>query len=376
MNNESFVALAKAVEKSVNEGPKPLFGDDVVTDTVAPPPKKLDGPKPLDFGSAPTVVITDGHSTKSLFNADAEAKALKYKQKQEADRKAKMRAVEEYEAEQLEEQKMKQLEEVEKYKLDAAMNDLKQALHTDKKVRPLDFGSAPTVQSKVVPNPGSIIAEKVSPLVPTAISIARTKFASLGLGLDSVERQLKQLLPLTITTVVSWGEPGISQESALMTQAAGLLRMFSELKANETVERALQAITAPPKTGFFQKMLSGGTPSVLSYKPNLAVIKTEMLSMMPQVDEFISKIDSAHIRVNVNLAALSSAAEATGTIDDSSLDVAVNERRRILTQCAQQCDLTVQQLKQAKTLMVEQLSRAGQLLDVTIPAFETANAVK
>jgi hypothetical protein len=243
--------------------------------------------------------------------------------------------------------------------------------------KPLDFGNAPPIQTKRTPNPRALFADTTRPnsIVEEAVKYARANFPNLGTSLDSVERQIKQLIPLNITTIVGWGEPGVSQETDLITKAAGILKMFSEMRGNEICENALKSVSQVNTGGFFQKFTNSRS-SVLAYKPNLQVLKTEILSLLPQVDEYVDSIQKAHTRVSINVAALSSVCDAVGTIDDSSLSIAVDNRRRILTQCVMQCDLTVQQLKQAKTLMVQQLSQASQMLDVTIPAFETANATK
>lgn len=242
-------------------------------------------------------------------------------------------------------------------------------------IKPLDFSNVPSTSTHVTPNPGALFSNpKGNGIIELAIKSAHEKFSNLGTAIDSVERQIKQLVPLNISLVVTWGDAGVSQESEMITKSAGFLKMFSELRGNELCEAALNA-SAQTNTGFFQR-LAGTHNSVLGYKPNLTNLKAQLMSMLPQVDEFIDKIEILHSKLAINAAALSSVCEAVGDIQDSSLSMAVDNRRRILTQCVMQSDLSVQQLKQAKALIVDQLSRAGQLLDVTIPAFETAHATR
>ena len=242
------------------------------------------------------------------------------------------------------------------------------------KIKPLDLSHVSAPVPRAAPNPGALFDTKPVPYVNGAIKIAHEKFANLGTALESVERQIRQLVPLTISNVVTWGEPGVSQESELVTKAAGFIKIFSELRGNELCETALQA-SAQTNTGFFQR-LAGGHGSVIGFKPNLINLKGQLMSMLPVCDEYVAKIDISHTKLAINLAALSSVCESIGSIEDNSLSVAVDNRRRILAQCVQQSDLTTQQLKQTKNLLVDQLSRASQLLDVTIPAFESAHAVK
>jgi len=345
-------------------GPKPIFGTSTTTvpgqgSNYTPPVPKggsAGGPgKPLDFSAA-----------------DA-AKA-----KREEDMRRKREAIEEQKAQAAEEERMKQLEEVEEQKLHAAMNDLKQALINDnsknKKVRPLDFSNVPSVPQHVTPNPGALFVDpKTKAIVDLAIKSAHEKFANLGTSLNSVESQIRQLIPLTITGVVSWGDAGLTQSSQMVTKSAGTLKMFSELRGNELVETAIKA-SAQVNTGFFQRL--AGHTSVIGYKGNLTALKSQIMSLLPEIDTLTAKLKELQSKISINLAALSSVCEAIGDIQDSSLSIAVDNRRRILAQNVQQSDLSVQQLQQAKNLMVDQLSRASQLLDVTIPAFETANATK
>lgn len=242
-------------------------------------------------------------------------------------------------------------------------------------IKPLDFSHVAPAPAHITPNPGALFSNpKTNGIVELAIKSAHEKFANLGTSIDNVERQIRQLVPLNISLVVTWGDAGVSQESEMITKSAGFLKMFSELRGNELCEAALNA-SAQTNIGFFQR-LAGTHNLVLGYKPNLINLKAQMMSMLPQCDEFIAKIEILHTKLGINLAALSSVCEAVGDIQDSSLSIAVDNRRRILTQCVMQSDLTIQQLKQAKTLIIDQLSRAGQLLDVTIPAFETAHATK
>lgn len=245
------------------------------------------------------------------------------------------------------------------------------------KVKPLDLSNVSVAKPHVAPNPGAVFADASRPnsTMETASKIARAKFANLGTNLDSVDRQMKQLVPLSISTVVIWGEPGITQESELVTRAAGFVKSFSDLRGNELIEAALKASTNVKTAGFFGKLMNT-TQSVIGYKPNLQVLKSALITMLPQCDEFIDKVGKAHLRVAINAAALSSVSEAVGDIADTSLAMAVDNRRRTLTQCVQQCDLTEQQLQQVKTLIVEQISRTSQMLDVTIPAFESAHATR
>lgn len=241
-------------------------------------------------------------------------------------------------------------------------------------VKSLDLSHVSTPSPPVTPKVGALFDAKPVPYVAGAIKIAGEKFSALGAGLESVERQIKALLPLNITSVITWGEPSVSQEAELVTKAAALLKQFSELRSSELCEDALKASTQPA-TGFFQR-LAGGHPSVIGFKPTLSALKTTIISMLPQVDEYTGKIDALHTKLAINLAALSSVSESVGDIQDSSLSMAVDNRRRLLAQCVQQSDLTGQQLKQMKNLLVQQMSQCSQLLDVTIPAFETAHATR
>jgi hypothetical protein len=243
------------------------------------------------------------------------------------------------------------------------------------KIKPLDLShvSAPVPAPHAAPNPGALFDTKPVPWVSGAIKLAHEKFSALGPNLESVERQIKALLPLNITTVITWGEPTVSEEAAFVTKAAALLKQFSELRGNELCENALKASTAAP-TGFFQKL--AGHTSVLGYKPNLIALKAAIISMLPQATDYYTKMNVLHVKLAVNLAALSSVADAVGTIEDSSLSMAIDNRRRLLAQCVQQSDLTSQQLNQMKNLLIQNMSQCSQLLDVTIPAVETANATR
>ncbi len=184
-------------------------------------------------------------------------------------------------------------------------------------------------------------------------------------------------MPLKVDILVGWGATALSENGINATHCAQAVKAYTELRSNELVEAALKAAQyIPENQSLIEKMFTSKPTNLLYYKPRLVVLQTQLKGVLPNMETLLDQSSKLHGRLMLNVASLAAAVQVSGTISDATLDRATQERRTILTQAANQAQLVNLQLTQTKALIADQLSRLDQMINVTIPAFELANASK
>lgn len=239
----------------------------------------------------------------------------------------------------------------------------------------LSFDNLPPV---VVKTPGkAAFASETSvydPIIASAMKHVRDNYQTLSVEMPSIERQIKQLIPVKMSTISTWGSSALDQEAQLSTNIAQMVRTFSGIRGNELMEKVLNLAKAVRSEGFLDKLFGSTQESALQYKPQLGVLKTQLTQLMPEYEQNIKNASASETRIMIQFAALVAVKEATGTSGDDSLERAILDRRNILQQAAMQSKLSRLQLIETQKSIAQQISRVEQLLTVTLPAFEMATA--
>jgi hypothetical protein len=254
----------------------------------------------------------------------------------------------------------------------------------DKKVaKPLSFDNIPTPVPKAKPvtsiaAPKSLFeSDDNQSVVKAAIKYVQETFTSLNCSYDRIERQIRQLTPLTLEVLMSWGANALTENGSLCSESAKLVKEFSDMNSTELMTAALKAAQQVPESqSFVSRLMGGKAPTLLNFKPRLQVLQPQLTSMSVTIDKLIKSTGEMEKRLLLNVAALAAICEVVGQPSDEALDRSMHERRTVLGQAANQAKLVNLQLVQIRTLVSDQTSRLVQLLNVTIPAFEMANATK
>lgn len=210
--------------------------------------------------------------------------------------------------------------------------------------------------------------------IAPAIDYARATFPDLSaIHEPGIDRKIRQLVPWKHETVTTWGSKALDENAVVTTKAAQLISRFSEYKINELVERAT-VLAQRGESGFLNRLFLRG--KVISFKPALKVAKTQLTQLTKDCGDYISSIEPLRVQLSISLVALVSAYEALTRPAASSIDTALHSRRMLLQQAIHQAELTSLQLHELKQQIAMQLSHVDQLLMITIPAFEIANAAK
>jgi hypothetical protein len=189
----------------------------------------------------------------------------------------------------------------------------------------------------------------------------------------TIVRQLQQLLPLNIATVLDWGTKTMERMRDDTREATALVTMFTQANGNETIERVINAISGVQPKGFFER-LTTKTVDPVALEPALAALQSQLIPWMKQIDERIVSAKKHNFSTVVKLATLAAVADTIDQITDNSLDLAINNRRMILQQGVTQSELTIQTLEDVRQLIIDQKMRIDQVLNVTLPAYKTARA--
>lgn len=251
-----------------------------------------------------------------------------------------------------------------------------------KQPKALDFGSVSVPQPKPVVSqaPAKVetrasFVDKTDSMVPEVLKLFEQQHPELYKDSErrmKAELQIKQLLPLTIQVVITWGEKPMSFLGSQSTAVINLVREISNMRAYETVEEAQKSVTATPT--LFQRLK--GTDLVLSYKPKLATIRANIGRWLSEADRLIQDTKRTEVQMTTCMATFGTVLTYVGTIPDNNLDTASHQRRMTLNQAAMQVQSLVLQIEQQQTMLYTMKNMLDTFLDVTLPAYETAKATR
>jgi hypothetical protein len=242
----------------------------------------------------------------------------------------------------------------------------------------IEFGAASAQPAKVPPpsaqrTPAAVFSEGGGDIAP-AMAHVRTAFADLARAHEhSLERKIRQLAPWKHDVVGAWGSRALQENAAVTTQTARVINSFAEYRINELVEKAT-VMAQRGGSGLLNRFFLRG--KVISFKPKLAVARSQLEALTRECSAHIASLDELGVRLRVDLAALSSSWEALPRPKDHELESAVHSRRVLLQQSIHQAELTALQLQELKQQIAAQTAQVEQLLMITIPAFEMADAAK
>lgn len=213
-----------------------------------------------------------------------------------------------------------------------------------------------------------VFANSVDPSVAAAMDYISKTFPDLvrtGSEKLSIEAKLKQLVPLTAQGVSDWGLKAMQLVTDEVGKATTIVRDFTNLRAGETIEKAL----TPPT--MLEKLR--GISDQTYYKAVLTSLRPQFNWISPRVTDSIANLKSAYARLAVNLACLSAVLSLSLPMDNA-LDLATSNRRITLQQSMQQSQIAIASLEGIYAQLVDYTAKVDHMLNVTIPAIEMAKA--
>lgn len=225
-----------------------------------------------------------------------------------------------------------------------------------------------------VPKAQALFADKDHPLFQQSIATARASFAEAfrrdGIA---IQNQIKQLLgSLDVATVSTWGAALLTDQSAVTTQSAVIVKQHSQLDVGSSIDAALSL--GAPKTGLLAKLLPRDvTGEVLRHKSRLLVAQTQLASIMVTCTQLSDRVREIGNKLTVRLASIA-AVRDTAIGADSAVCTALQQRSTLLQSAITQNQLMVAHLQQIMNHAATTSPQIEQLLTVTLPSIELAAA--
>lgn len=185
-----------------------------------------------------------------------------------------------------------------------------------------------------------------------------------------LEKQISNLVPLNVTRIMSWATKPLTALTQISSDCATIVRDFSTGRGAELIDETLKTLTSKPS--MLDRMMARGNQ--VSTKPQLMVLRAQLTAWMPKADQLIKDAADIHEQLSHKMTTLRVVTDVCGKCPDITLEEAIDDRQKLLLQATMQAQIVMQQLNDIRRQIVDQLSRVEQMVNVTIPAYETAKA--
>ncbi len=197
-----------------------------------------------------------------------------------------------------------------------------------------------------------------------ALKYIETNYSEAIIDKEKLKRQIKQLFPLNIETILSWGGNTVELLGENTDKISKLSLAITSTNLSECIEETVEFINKKQGFSFFSKQID-----LNQNKINLAKYKQELSQALLDLDPKEKELDYAEKRIQTNYLSLLGVRE-TNNVQDDLIKNAIINRTQLLQGCIQQIRLNQMKIKQVKQFIIDRIQRIDQLLQVTIPAFE------
>jgi len=218
--------------------------------------------------------------------------------------------------------------------------------------------------------PKSLFAQANSPLLE--LSLQKIEQMTIDQNLkDKLTRQVRQLVDLDVDQIMKWGAPAVEDSVDGTKMVTQLTRTTASLNVTETLEEVNKAVDG--KTTI-KELFSSKNISIKSMIDRLNDLEKKLKGVI-DTKHIEKNLLESNERLNCFITALKITEESAKTLGnyDSIEDIMYN-RRVLLTQASQQNELSRLQYTQTMDMIRNHLLKIEQLVMITIPAFEAAQA--
>ena len=235
---------------------------------------------------------------------------------------------------------------------------------------PLTRGPAPSITPTVAPRP--VFGGADHPLLATALKAASLSAPELAKAEDErLRRAIGRLLPLTLQSCEDWGNRAMEDCRQHALQCSGLTARFNNLDSASKIEQIVKAATPVENTlEKLRRRLSG--LSVVDQENRVHFIRRELEALLQEVRKLRPEAIKDGNRLAVKTLAFRAVLEATGTPSDTTFELVIERRRKLLHAALQQAEMLPHQLKTLEQTAVLQMAQCDQLLHVALPAMKNA----
>ena len=245
---------------------------------------------------------------------------------------------------------------------------------------PISFDHLPATPAVKVPvvKPRNfaepVFENKLSEKEAQALRKAKENFGSLFPAHEGpITNGIRQLLPFDLAVVGQWGASALQKQGDVINQMALITREFRGMEVAEFLQ---EMIEAPRKMtgGFLGRLINNREKLIKQYRTRAAALDVQLNSLQPKIEDVRNRIKEEGQRIPVLLASLSSAAAVAGEGVDNTLSHCIQQRRTMLHQGSTQLSTIQAQVEEMRRQVVDYQGRLQQVLLVTLPALEMADA--
>ncbi|HDR8990046.1 TPA: hypothetical protein QDA93_002662 [Burkholderia vietnamiensis] len=233
----------------------------------------------------------------------------------------------------------------------------------------LEFGPVPERAPRAAPvdAPGrALFGESNHPQLDACFRAAQARFPNLYPDCaPRIERHIRQLVPLKLTTVATIGDTALETAGNLVEAVAATTREFNALGAADMMAGMLAQATR--KAGRFERWF-GAASAEVDYRAALGALKHSLGFFPRRTEELAAKVRHAEEHLVIVLAALSAVADVVRAPDDAGVERTLHDRRNIVAQAVRQIGMQPAQLRALDERVTDLLSRADHLMNVVLPA--------
>jgi hypothetical protein len=235
--------------------------------------------------------------------------------------------------------------------------------------------STPNVNRAPAPTEAAVAfgAPKLTEQEQRALDYVRQNAADLfQKAPQAIEGAIRQLLPFSLATLSRWGDTALQANAQVVKDMTDLQRGFSALNVSETIQQALDS--RRNHKNLFQRMVATGPVDLNTFRVRAVGLSAQIDQLIPQVETLRTRAKDQASRLTLLLTAMSAAASVGAARLEPAVDIALQNRRTVLTQASQQSQLLLPQIEEIRRQLVEQNAQITQFINVTLPAMDLADA--
>ena len=184
------------------------------------------------------------------------------------------------------------------------------------------------------------------------------------------QTQCSLLLPLNSAVVIDWGNKHLERMRVTTNEVTRHVKIVTETQCNEYVEDTLDKLKAKPN--WLSGMFGSKTEWIIKAESHLRTISNTLMTVLPVLDNLSSDMNRHSAKLVLKLAIISALSDVVGVIPDSVLESAVHSRKVIIQQSIMQAQLSIQELINTKKYIITQKQQIDQILNVSIPMFNSS----
>jgi len=182
--------------------------------------------------------------------------------------------------------------------------------------------------------------------------------------------QCHLLFPLLVGVIVDYGNKDLGRMRITSNEVSRNVNIVTQTRCNEYVEETIKKLTG--KQSWFSGIFTSKTDWIIKFEAHLSSISQTFSTVLPVIDDLAIDMRQHNLKLVLKLVVLTAISDVVGVIPDPLLDTTLQSRKVILQQSVTQSQLLIQELVSTKRYIVTQKQQIDQIINVTIPMFNSS----